>query len=167
MCDKVYEDVLQEQDASEAWFQWTTLAAHRLWLVQKWFNVDHKRQHRLNPRCAMEGFMISAWLNTFKAAHSLFHFRCDDTFSGCYFLAILDAEFCWWSVCRCFTGRIMTSSGCSVILESTSSACLTRTRPLGRWGFPGIACRTCFSITAVWRRTKSTSWKTGASGLEH
>jgi len=83
----VCEDAPQEQDGSEAWFQRTRLAAHRPWPVRKWFNIDHKRQHRSNPGGALEGSTISEWLITFEAAHYSVLFCHGDTSSCCDFLS--------------------------------------------------------------------------------
>jgi len=85
MCDIVCENVPQEQDRSEAWIQWTRLAAHRPWPVQKWFNVDHKRRRRSNPGGAIEGSTISEWFITSEASHSSVNFCRGDTSSCCVF----------------------------------------------------------------------------------
>jgi len=83
MCHTVCKGAPQEQDGSEAWFQRTRLAAHRLWPVRKWFNVDHKRRRRSNLGVAMEGSMISEWFTTSEAAHSSVYFCRGDTSSCC------------------------------------------------------------------------------------
>jgi len=83
MCNIVCEGAPQEQDGSEAWFQRTMLAAHQLWPVQKWFNVDHKRRRTSNPGGAVEGSTINEWFTASEAAHSSVHFYHGDTSSCC------------------------------------------------------------------------------------
>jgi len=124
MCDTVCEGAPEEQDGFEAWYQRPRLAAHWSWPVRKWFNIDHKRRHRLNPGGAMEGSMISERFTTSEAAHPSVCFCRGDTFSCCDSLShtvCLDVTMMWWNIAKYCSRRISIPKNCNKFIDSSKN----------------------------------------------